>query len=117
MVWGDPQLLDSIHNPSSLNYEVSLESSELSFYGAPEQPDFGTIKISLWPTERVPELKSVKKYLHSFRTVYVSYERLTTDIYNDFWRIYNPNRLIVEITFNPRGGISSYLRVDSEDNA
>ena len=43
----------------------------------------------------------------------LSYERVINVIYDDLVKVYKPNRLIITIEFNLRGGISSKLTIDS----
>ena len=42
-----------------------------------------------------------------------SYERVINIIYDDLMSTYKPKRLVISMKFNPRGGISSTLTVDS----
>ena len=59
------------------------------------------------------KLKSFKIYLQQFRNLMLSYERVINVIYDDLVKVYKPNRLIITIEFNLRGGISSKLTIDS----
>ena len=65
------------------------------------------------PGKAVIELKSFKLYLHQYRNKLASYERIINAIYDDLIQVYKPKRLVIEMKFNPRGGISSKLTIDS----
>ena len=48
------------------------------------------------------------------RDIVVSYERLINIFYDHLIDVYEPDRLRLTMIFNPRGGISSKLTVDSD---
>ena len=48
------------------------------------------------------------------RDIVVSYERLINIFYDHLIDAYEPDRLRLTMIFNPRGGISSKLTVDSD---
>lgn len=113
MGWGDKSILEGIKNPSKDIYEISIECPELTFLGDKDQPDFGLVTLTMIPSESVIELKSFKKYIYSFRNNRLSYERFVNVIYDHIMEVFSPQRLVVEASFNPRGGISSKLKIDS----
>lgn len=113
-VWSDPSILKAIPNPSSKGYEVKIKSPEVTFLGVKDQPDFADLFITIYPNSKVVELKSLKYYLHQFREKIISYERLINVVYDDLMAAYEPDRLRVVMVFNPRGGISSKLTIDSD---
>ena len=112
--WSDKSILKSLSNPAGSHYEIRIESSELTFLGIPNQPDFTKIYLTIYPRIKIIELKSLKFYLHQFRDRDISYERLINVIYEDLMDVYNPVRLKVVLETNPRGGISSRLTIDSD---
>jgi len=112
--WSDETLLEYISNPTSKAYEVKIKNPEITFLGTKNQPDFANIYITLYPRDKVVELKSAKLYFFQFRDKIISYERLINVIYDDFMEVYEPARLRVVMIFNPRGGISSKLAIDSD---
>ncbi len=112
--WSNPSILKFIKNPSSDGYEINIKVPELTFLGEEDQPDFGTVHIIFYPDKSVIELKSLKKYFFDFRNRFISYERLINVIYNDLMSTYKPSRIRLVMTFNPRGGISSKLTIDSD---
>jgi 7-cyano-7-deazaguanine reductase len=56
----------------------------------------------------------LKIYLQQFRSKIISYERLINVIYDDLISVYEPDRLRLIMIFNPRGGISSKITIDSD---
>jgi 7-cyano-7-deazaguanine reductase len=111
--WGDRSLLRSLKNPTRQRYRIHLHCPEITFEGRPEQPDFACLDIVMYPTERIIELKALKRYLFSFREEMMSYERFVNVLYDDLTATYQPERLIVRIRLRSRGGISSQLKIDS----
>lgn len=114
VVWSDPSILKSIKNPSDEGYEISIKSPEVTFLGVKNQPDFGKLFLTMYPGERVVELRSFKLYLQQFRQKIVSYERLANVIFKDIMEVYKPVRLRLLLRLKPRGGISSKLVIDSD---
>lgn len=112
--WGDKSILKSIKNPTKDRYEISIHCPELTFLGEHEQPDFGCVDLLMVPSDTVVELKSFKKYIFSFRDSFVSYERFINVLYQHINEVYKPQKLVIEVEFRPRGGISSKLKIDSD---
>mgnify|MGYP003151970185 CR=1 FL=1 len=108
------EILKSISNPSKDAYEIKMKIPELTFEGVRGQPDFAKLYITFYPGNKVIELKSLKEYFFAFRSQLYSYERIINVIYDDMMNVYNPTRLRLVMTCNPRGGISSKLTVDSD---
>tara|TARA_X000001388_G_scaffold72342_1_gene62918 strand:- start:671 stop:1129 length:459 start_codon:yes stop_codon:yes gene_type:complete len=107
-------ILKAIPNPSSEAYEIKMKVPELTFEGVRSQPDFAQLYITFYPGTKVIELKSLKEYFFAFRSQIYSYERIINVIYDDMMSVYEPARLRLVMTCNPRGGISSKLAVDSD---
>ena len=112
--WSDASTLKSIPNPSKAGYEIKVKSSEVTFLGVKNQPDFADLYLTFYPNDKVIELKSLKFYLQQFRDKILSYERLINVVYDDLMASYDPDRLRIVMVFNPRGGISSRLTIDSD---
>ncbi len=112
--WSDNTILKSIPNPSDKGYEIKIKNPEITFLGVRKQPDYATVYITFYPKEKVIELKTLKEYFYQFRMKLLSYERLINVVYDDLMEIYDPARLRVVMEFNPRGGISSKLAIDSD---
>ncbi len=108
------EILKSIPNPSKDAYEIKMKIPELTFEGVRGQPDFAHLYITFYPGDKVIELKSLKEYFFAFRSQIYSYERIINVVYDDMMAAYEPARLRLVMTCNPRGGISSKLTVDSD---
>ncbi|MCR4420688.1 MAG: preQ(1) synthase [Clostridia bacterium] len=70
-------------------------------------PDFGTITITYIPGDKLVELKSLKYYLNSFRSVGILQEHVVNRIKDDLVKLLCPESLTVTGDFRPRGGIST----------
>jgi 7-cyano-7-deazaguanine reductase len=70
--------------------------------------------LTFYPKKRIIELKSLKQYVYALRNITVSYERLINVFYDHVMEVYEPERIRVIMVFNPRGGISSKLTIDSD---
>lgn len=110
----DSSLLKAIPNPSKGAYEIKVKIPEFTFLGVKEQPDFANAYISFYPNKKIIELKSLKQYVYQLRDIVVSYERLINIFYDHLMCVYEPDRLRLVMVFNPRGGISSKLTIDSD---
>lgn len=110
----DKNILKSIPNPSFGAYEIKVKIPEFTFLGVKEQPDFANAYISFYPSKKIIELKSLKEYVYQLRNIVVSYERLINIFYDHLMDVYEPDRLRLVMMFNPRGGISSKLTIDSD---
>ncbi|HSW45438.1 MAG TPA: preQ(1) synthase [Phycisphaerae bacterium] len=76
------------------------------------QPDFGTILIRYVAGDRCVELKSLKRYLQSYRDRGIFYEDVTNLILDDLVRGLEPRWLQVRTTWTVRGGIHSVITAD-----
>ncbi len=75
-------------------------------------PDFATFRIEYVPNERCIELKSLKLYFNSFRSVKVFHEHVVNVILEDFVRACDPVEVHVEGDFNVRGNIKTVVSAD-----
>jgi 7-cyano-7-deazaguanine reductase len=73
-------------------------------------PDFATIKIEYVPNELCVELKSLKLYINSFRSVKIFHEHVVNRIIDDFVRACDPISVSLEGDFNVRGNIKTVIR-------
>jgi 7-cyano-7-deazaguanine reductase len=110
----DKSLLKSLPNPTGEAYEIKIHIPEFTFLGIREQPDFAVLYITFYPKKKIIELKSLKHYVYQLRGITVSYERLINIVYDHLMEVYEPDRLRMVMAFNPRGGISSRLTIDSD---
>ena len=109
----DPKVLKALPNPGGA-MELKHKAPEVTFLGARDQPDFGTLYVTFYPRETVIELKSLKEYLYQWRNTAVSYERFLDVVFEHLIQVYKPVRLRLVLETRPRGGISSKLTVDSD---
>lgn len=107
-------MLRSIPNPSSQGYEIKIKNPEVTFLGVQNQPDYAVVYLTVYPRDKVIELRSLKLYFQQFRNTVISYERLVDVIYQDLLKVYEPVRLRIVMRLRPRGGISSRLTIDSD---
>ena len=109
----DSSILKSLPNAAK-GYEQRITIPEFTFLGAHNQPDFGVIVIWFYGKDKTIELKSLKQYIYQYRDTIISYERCLDVMFKDLMKVYEPDRIRIEIDFRPRGGISSKLTVDSD---
>ena len=105
----DASILDTFPNPrGQRDYVISFECPEFTCV-CPKtgQPDFATINIEYVPDGLCVELKSLKLYLWSFRSVGAFHEKVTNDICDDLVTLLRPRRLVVVGAFRVRGGITT----------
>ena len=73
-------------------------------------PDFATINIEYVPNELCIELKSLKLYINSFRSVKIFHEHVVNKILEDLVRACDPMSVDIEGDFNVRGNIKTVIR-------
>lgn len=74
-------------------------------------PDFGTLTVRYVPREVCLELKSVKYYLTSFRSVGIYQEHAVNRILEDLMRACQPLEMEVTLDYRLRGGIHTVVTV------
>jgi 7-cyano-7-deazaguanine reductase len=79
------------------------------------QPDFATITLEYIPDKLCVELKSYKFYLQSYRNDGIFFESVTNKILDDLVEVTHPRYMKITAEFNTRGGISSVIEVEYED--
>lgn len=108
----------SLHPLETFEYKYPGKETRISF-ACPEFtaicpfsdfPDFATIKIDYVPNRRCIELKSLKLYINSFRSVKIFHEHVVNRILEDFVRACNPISVEIEGDFNIRGNIKTVIR-------
>ena len=70
-------------------------------------PDFARMAITYVPDAKLIELKSLKYYLTSFRSVGILQEHAVNRVLNDLVGLLQPVSMVVEADFNDRGGIKT----------
>lgn len=109
------EALKSLPNPAHTRVVATIEIPECTFLGGKRKPDFAHITLTYVANARIIELKSLKEYMWEWRDTLVSYERLADTMWSHLVQVYAPHSLILTLTTTPRGGISSTLVIDSED--
>ncbi len=67
-------------------------------------PDFATLTVRYVPNGSCIELKSLKYYVTSYRSVGIYQEHATAKIAEDLYQVLTPESLTVETIYNVRGG-------------
>jgi 7-cyano-7-deazaguanine reductase len=73
-------------------------------------PDFGVIRLKYVPNRLCVELKSLKLYINSFRSVKIFHEHVVNLILEDFIAACDPLRVEIEGDYNVRGNIKTIVR-------
>lgn len=77
-------------------------------------PDYGTVRIEYVPGSWILELKSLKYYFISWRSIGAAQEDITALMYEDLMRhLEDPAYLVLTTTYNVRGGILTTCAIDS----
>lgn len=72
-------------------------------------PDYGTITIRYKPRKSCIELKSLKMYLLSYRSLGIFYENAVNKILHDIVDAVQPEWCLVKGEFTPRGGLTTNI--------
>ncbi len=68
-------------------------------------PDFGTVRVRYVPSAACIELRSLKYYLLSYRTVGIYQEHAVNRILQDLVACCQPQEMEIELEYKVRGGI------------
>jgi 7-cyano-7-deazaguanine reductase len=74
-------------------------------------PDFARLTVTYVPAIKCVELKSLKYYVTSFRSVGIFQEHATARIAEDLFRLLSPQKLSVRTVYNVRGGFETTCTV------
>jgi len=72
-------------------------------------PDFGTLTVRYVPDKACIELRSLKYYLTTFRTVGIYQEHAANRVLEDLVRACEPQRMEVTLDYRLRGGIHTVV--------
>ncbi|MBF0288808.1 MAG: NADPH-dependent 7-cyano-7-deazaguanine reductase QueF [SAR324 cluster bacterium] len=111
----DPELLETFpyHGPKQrVCYKMVEFSAVCPFSGL---PDYGIVWVKYVPQTALVELKSLKYYFQTFRRVGIFQEAVTARIFDDLYRLLQPQDLIIKTRYNTRGGIDTTCVIRSED--
>ena len=77
-------------------------------------PDYGTVRVEYVPGSWILELKSLKYYFISWRSIGAAQEDITAIMFEDLMRfLEDPDYLVLSTDYNVRGGIHTTCAVDS----
>ncbi len=114
----DAALLEAFPTPAEAPFIVEHIAEEFtSVCPMTGHPDFGTVTVRFCPRAGgaggvCVELKSLKLYLHSFRSEGIFYEAATNRIRDDLAALMDPVWLQVITHWRGRGGIRSVMRAE-----
>ncbi len=75
-------------------------------------PDYALLRVTYTPSDRCIELKSLKYYIMSYRSVGIFQEHATARVAEDLFRVLQPKRLEVTTVYNIRGGFETTCTVE-----
>ena len=75
-------------------------------------PDYALLRVTYTPSDRCIELKSLKYYVMSYRSVGIFQEHATARIAEDLVRALQPRHLEVTTVYNVRGGFETTCTVE-----
>ncbi len=109
--------LETFPNPETgRDYTIRMDLPEFTCVcPLTGQPDFAHLKLEYVPAALCVELKSLKRYLWSFRDEGAFHEAITNRITSDLVTALTPRFLRLHAIFNVRGGI--YTEVVTEHRA
>ncbi len=117
----DFSLLEAFPTPSDVPFVIEHIAEEFtSMCPKTGHPDFGVVTVRFQPRVAKDsgicvELKSLKLYLHSFRSEGIFYEAVTNAIRDDLAKLMKPTWLLIKTDWKGRGGIRSTIRASSGD--
>lgn len=92
------------------DYRIQFTCPEFTaFCPVTGQPDFAEIRIAYVPDRLCVELKSLKLYLASFRSMGIFHESVTNRILDDLVGLLSPRFMEVVGDFSVRGGIKTVV--------
>lgn len=75
------------------------------------QRDLYSITLRFKPDQRLPELKSLKKYFSGYDDLPISHEHLAAKIYQEFKRVVEPAEFNLKLDVAVRGGIKTTVEL------
>ncbi len=90
--------------PQTITYTSREFSAVCPFSGL---PDLATVQVTYIPDALCIELKSLKLYFVSYRSIGMYQEDITNRIFQDLWSLIKPKWLQLETIYATRGGIDA----------
>ena len=112
-------LLESFDNPNpGRDYTIRIDIPEFTcLCPRTGQPDFATLNLEYVPNRRCIELKSLKLYVGSFRSVGTFHEAVTNRILDDLTAAIDPRFMRLTARFNVRGGLETTVVAEHRGTA
>ena len=95
----------------AINYTTKEFSAVCPFSGL---PDYGQLIIDYVPDQVIVELKSLKYYITSYRSVGIYQEHATNRLYSDLKQLLAPKELSVTTIYNTRGGVDTTCQIKND---
>jgi len=90
-------------------YDTKEFSAVCPFSGL---PDYGRLIMTYIPKTHCVELKSLKYYLISYRSVGIYQEAATNRLFQDLHKLLKPRYLKIMTVYNTRGGIDTTCEIE-----
>lgn len=111
-----PDFLETVPWVNKLPQIIAFETHEFTavcpFSGL---PDISRLMIEYVPSDVIVELRSIKYYMTSFRSVGIYQEEATDRIAKDLGKLLDPKYLKVTTVYNTRGGFDTAAVVEVGD--
>jgi len=105
------ETIDYQGNKQDVIYETDEFCAVCPFSGL---PDIAKVKIQYIPGNKILELKSLKYYIISYRSVGIYQEAATDRLFKDLQKVLEPEYLQITTVYNIRGGILATCVMDSD---
>ena len=106
------QTIDYSGSRQRISYQMNESATVCPFSGL---PDTGIVWVDYIPQNKLVELKSLKYYFISFRSVGMYQEDLTSKIFNDLSPLLEPGELLIKTRYSTRGGINTTCTINSNE--
>ena len=106
------QTIDYYGPRQKISYQMNEFAAVCPFSGL---PDKGIVWVDYIPQNKLAELKSLKYYFISFRSVGMYQEDLTSKIFNDLSPLLEPEELLIKTRYSIRGVIDTTCTIYSNE--
>jgi len=111
----DKTILETFENPGDQDYLINIELPEFtSRCPITGNPDFAAIVVTYIPDKKCVELKSLKKFIQSYRDDGVFHEAVANQIFSVLSELLEPKYLRVIGDFNRRGNVKTVVTVQKK---
>ena len=106
------QTIDYSGPRQRISYQMNEFAAVCPFSGL---PDTGIVWIDYISQNKLVELKSLKYYFISFRSVGMYQEDLTSKIFNDLNPLLDTEELLIKTRYSSRGGIDTTRTINANE--